>query len=54
MVTSSLAIQQIWHEQEDREKQSFSLFQISDVEQTCHGYVVLMCKLELCLRALTS
>jgi len=54
MVTSSLAIQQIWHEQEDREKQSFSLFQISDVEQTCHVCVVLICKPELCLSALTS
>ncbi len=53
-VQISLAIQQIWHEQEDREKQSFSLFEISDGEQTCHVCVVLKCKLELCLRALTS
>ena len=49
----SLAIQQ-WPEQEDRERQSLSVFQITDGDHTCHGYVVLMCRLELCLRALTS
>ena len=47
-------MQQIWHEQRDKEKLCFSLFQISDVEQTCHGYVVLMCKLELFMRVHTE